>query len=148
MILASGLAPSLSAADLLASTTAEAPSLSVEALAAVTVPFLSKTGRSVGIFSSLTFLYSSSSETVTSPFLSAITTGAISFLNAPAFQASAARLYDSMAYASWSSRVMDCALAVFSAQLPIATWFSTSCRPSLTMASSSCWWPKVAPRGA
>ena len=49
---------------------ADAPSFNVEALAAVIVPSLSKTGRSCGIFSNLTFLYSSSSVTIIAfPFL-------------------------------------------------------------------------------
>ena len=44
--------------SLLARMRAEAPSLMVEALAAVTVPSFEKTGRSDGIFSKFTFYFS------------------------------------------------------------------------------------------
>ena len=51
-------------------TRAEAPSLSVEAFAAVIVPSLSNTGLKLAILSSFTFLYSSSSEMIkASPFI-------------------------------------------------------------------------------
>ena len=66
-IRAKGVTPSSSALALLVSTTADAPSLRLEALAAVTVPSGLKTGRRVGILSYLTCLYSSSSITTVSP---------------------------------------------------------------------------------
>ena len=85
-------------------TNAEAPSFIEDAFAAVTVPsFLScyKDGKGVylnagfnaGTFSSFIPLYSSSTETSTSPFLLFMVTGTISSLKTPASQASAARRY-------------------------------------------------------
>ena len=62
---------------------ADAPSLIVEALAAVTVPSFEKAGRSVGIFSNITFLYSSSSVIIKFPLRDATSTGIISSLNCP-----------------------------------------------------------------
>lgn len=71
---------------------AEAPSLRLEALAAVTVPVLLKTGRRPATLSTLIFLYSSSSVTTVLPLrASTIVTGAISAVKAPADQAAAAR---------------------------------------------------------
>lgn len=116
MILARGLRPSSLTLSSLMSTSALAPSLRLLAFAAVTVPALLKTGRSDGTLAGRIFLYSSSSTTTVSPLrASAIVTGAISLANAPAVQAAAARRYDSSANASWSSRVIEWSLAVFSA---------------------------------
>ena len=63
---ASGVLPSLAASEAFISTTAAAPSLMPEALAAVTEPSLSKAGRSLAIESRVTpaFGYSSVSTTV------------------------------------------------------------------------------------
>lgn len=61
---ANGLTPSSRAFSALITTNADAPSFNDELFAAVTVPFLSKTGFKVGIFSMLAFLNSSSSETI------------------------------------------------------------------------------------
>jgi hypothetical protein len=73
--------------------TAAAPSLMVDALAAVAGPSFPNTGFSEGIFSKLTFLYSSSSIIVaTSPFLPFISTGTTSSLNFPAAHAAAVLL--------------------------------------------------------
>ena len=92
-IFAIGFIPSSCAFSLLINTTAAAPSLMVEAFAAVTVPSFVKTGFNPGIFSKFTFLNSSSSaKNVTSPFFPAISTGIISSLNFPAAQAAADRL--------------------------------------------------------
>ncbi len=57
-----GVSPSSFTLSSLASIIHAAPSFIVLAFAAVTVPSFSKTGRSEGIFSNLTFLYSSSSR--------------------------------------------------------------------------------------
>ena len=70
---------------------AEAPSLMADALAAVTVPSFLNTDFRVGTFSSFRPWYSSSSFTVTVPFLVWRVTGAISGVKEPDFQASAAR---------------------------------------------------------
>ncbi len=92
-MMAKGLMPSSSAFSLLINTTADAPSLSVEAFAAVTVPSLTKTGRRPGILSNLTALYSSSrSKNTDAPPFWGISTGTISFLNFPASVAVAAFL--------------------------------------------------------
>lgn len=92
-ILARGFKPSFSTTSPEAKTTAEAPSLRVDALAAVTVPFsLTKTGLMVLNLSFKSFLYSSSSLTTTSPFRPLTVTGAISSANASAAHASWARV--------------------------------------------------------
>ena len=74
-------------------TNAAAPSLIVEALAAVTVPSFVKTGAKDGILSNFTLEYSSSFETIiASPLLCGTSTGTISASNLPASQAAAERL--------------------------------------------------------
>ena len=80
-IRAKGVIPnSLTLASLI-NIVAAAPSLMVEALAAVTVPSLVNTARSVGILSNFTFLYSSSwATTIGSPFLVGTCTGTTSSL--------------------------------------------------------------------
>ena len=60
LILAIGFNPSSAAFSALINTKAEAPSLMVDALAAVTVPSFLNTALNVGIFSNLTLVYSSS----------------------------------------------------------------------------------------
>ena len=64
LIVAKGVKPSSLAFSSLINMTAAAPSLIVEALAAVTVPSLENAGLSAGTFSSFTFLNSSSSLTI------------------------------------------------------------------------------------
>ena len=66
MIFAIGFNRCFSTASADAKINAEAPSFNVDAFAAVMVPSLSKAGLKAGIFSSFTFLYSSSSETIIS----------------------------------------------------------------------------------
>ena len=101
-------------------TRAEAPSFKVDAFAAVIVPSLSNTGRNAGIFSILTFLYSSSSEIIkASPLLCGTSTGTISLANFPSFHDCELLLYDSIAKASCSSRLNSISLAQVSAQTPI-----------------------------
>jgi hypothetical protein len=65
--------------------TAAAPSFNFDELAAVTTPFLSNAGRSVGSFSKFTFSGSSSFTTTTSPVLDFTGTPTISSLNLPLF---------------------------------------------------------------
>ena len=68
-MVAKGVTPNSAALSADIRTRALAPSFKVLALAAVTDPSLSKTGRRVGIFSSFTLRNSSSSVTMTgSPF--------------------------------------------------------------------------------
>ena len=77
----------------------------LEAFAAVTVPSFLKAGFSDEILSGFASLGpSSSSTTVLLPFLSAISTGAISALNAPAACAFWARMVLSRAYSSCAPR--------------------------------------------
>ena len=81
--------------SLLIKTNAAAPSLMVEALAAVTVPSLENAGRKLGILSINTFEYSSSSVTIfSSPRLCGTATGITSLSNLPFSQASEDLLYD------------------------------------------------------
>ena len=113
--------PRLSASAAVISTTAAAPSLMPEALAAVTVPSLgSKAGRSLAMPSRVTpsLMYSSLSTTV-SPFLPLMTTGAISSLNLPAFLAASALFCEATAKLSCSSRVICHWRATFSAVVPM-----------------------------
>ena len=107
-----------SSADM--STIAAAPSLSPEALAAVTEPSLVKAGRSFSIDSSVApwRMYSSLS-TVTSPFLPAITTGTISSSNFPDVWAASALCWLARAKASWSARLIWYFSAMFSAVWPM-----------------------------
>ena len=78
-----------------------------EALPAVTVPALSKAGRSLARLSSVapSRMYSSS-ETTVSPFLPLMVTGTISSLNLPAFLAASALFCEATANLSCSSRVI------------------------------------------
>ncbi len=73
------------------STKAAAPSFNEDEFAAVTVPFLSKAGFSVGTLSFFSFFGPSSSEMVTSPAFVEIVMGAISSANNPCFWAACAR---------------------------------------------------------
>ena len=66
-----------------ATTSAAAPSLMELALAAVTVPSLVKTARSVGILSKLVLAGSSSCSTTVSPRRPGTVTGTISWAKAP-----------------------------------------------------------------
>jgi hypothetical protein len=77
-------------------------------LAAVTEPFLSNAGLSVGILSSGAANGSSSASMRTGgPFFCGTSTEMISSARAPLFVASCARRYDSSAKASCSSRVKE-----------------------------------------
>ena len=107
-----------SAADI--STRAAAPSLSPEALAAVTDPSLVKAGRSPETLSSVApwRMYSSWSTTV-SPFRPFTMTGTISAAKRPAFCAASARFWEVTAKRSWSSRVICQRAAMFSAVWPM-----------------------------
>src|SRR5215467_8949055 len=87
-------------------TSAAAPSLILEELAAVTLPSFWNAGFNVGILSSGAANGSSSASTFTgAPFFWGTSTGAISALKKQAFAAFWARLYDSSAKASCSSLV-------------------------------------------
>mmetsp|Transcript_6438 Transcript_6438/g.18210 ORF Transcript_6438/g.18210 Transcript_6438/m.18210 type:complete len:207 (+) Transcript_6438:91-711(+) len=91
-IFASGASPRALAAAPLMTTVAKAPSLRLEALAAVTVPSRLKAGRSAGIFSGFVEYTSLSwSTTTASPRRCGTETGTISSLKSPASIAAAAR---------------------------------------------------------
>ena len=92
LMVAKGLIPSDLALSALIRTNAAAPSLMVEALAAVTVPSFVKAGLRAGILSKNTLLYSSSvSKIMGSPLRWGMDTGIISLENFPASQAALAR---------------------------------------------------------
>jgi hypothetical protein len=116
----SGVSPRRDASASLISTAAAAPSLMPDALPAVTVPSLSKAGRSFCIASIVVpwRIYSSWSTTV-SPFLPLTVKATISSLNFPAFWAASALFCEATANWSWSSRVNCHCLATFSAVLPM-----------------------------
>ena len=82
-----GVRPSSAALSALITTRAAPPSLMEEALAAVTVPSLSKAGRNEGIFSGLPRPGSSSLSMVTTPLRPLISTGTISASSQPSFTA-------------------------------------------------------------
>ena len=63
-MVANGVIPNDDAFSSDIKTKAAAPSFIVEALAAVTVPSFEKAGRSAGIFSNFTLVYSSSSAII------------------------------------------------------------------------------------
>jgi hypothetical protein len=107
-----------SAADI--STSAAAPSLSPEALAAVTDPSFVKAGRRPETLSRVApwRMYSSWSTTV-SPLRPFKVTGTISAAKRPAFCAASARFWEVTANLSWSSRVICQRAAMFSAVWPI-----------------------------
>ena len=97
--------PRASAASREAITSAAAPSLIEELLAAVTVPPSRKAGLSVGIFSGRAPPGCSSSETTASPRRPRTVTGAISAAKAPVRCASKARSSEPRAYSSCAARV-------------------------------------------
>ena len=103
------MTPRRSAAALDISTTALAPSLSCEALPAVTVPSLSNAGlrpaRLSGVVPGRT--PSSCSTTIGSPLRWGIATGAISSAKRPSLMAFAARSCDAAASSSWAARLID-----------------------------------------
>src|SRR6059058_3654080 len=88
---ASGFSPRLSASVAVISTIAAAPSLMPDALPAVTVPFLSKAGRSFDRTSTVVPCFGCSSvSTMASPRRVVTLTGTISSLKRPAFCAASA----------------------------------------------------------
>ncbi len=104
-------------------TTAAAPSLIPDALAAVTVPFLSNAGFRAFIASSVApWRGYSSSAKIVGPFLDGISTGMISSLNRPAFCAASALFWLATANSSCSSRVTAYSFATFSAVTPMWYW--------------------------
>jgi hypothetical protein len=119
-IRASGVLPRFCASLALIRTSAAAPSLMPEALAAVTVPSLAKAGRRPETFSSVVpCLGYSSASTTTSPLRDLTVTGTISSLNLPAFCAASALFCDATANSSCWARVICHCRATFSAVLPM-----------------------------
>ncbi|MCY1221751.1 hypothetical protein D9M72_338200 [compost metagenome] len=125
------------AADI--TTTAAAPSFRPEALAAVTVPALSKAGLRPDMLSSVAPWRTNSSvlKATGSPLRCGISTGTISSSNLPAFCAASALFCEPTANSSCASRVMPYSLATFSAVMPMWYWLYTSHRPSTIMVSTS-----------
>src|SRR5210317_1058573 len=114
-----GFTPRRVASDSAIITTAAAPSDIDDEVAAVTVPSFLNAGRNVVILSILTLPGVSSSDTVTSPRRELIVTGAISSANEPSATARFARVADSVAKASISSREKPYLSAVTWAKCPI-----------------------------
>ncbi|MNT05666.1 hypothetical protein D3C72_1402940 [compost metagenome] len=125
------------AADI--TTTAAAPSLRPEALAAVTVPALSKAGFRPDRLSSVAPWRTNSSvlNATGSPLRCGISTGTISSSKRPAFWAASALFWEPTANSSCASRVMPYSLATFSAVMPMWYWLYTSHRPSTIIESTS-----------
>src|SRR5476649_1056864 len=138
-ITASGRKPSAAARCALITSTAAAPSLSPDALPAVTLPALSKAGRNPASTSALVLRLTNSSaaKTTGSPFFCAMENGRISSANRPASCAAAAFCCEASASASCRSRVMPYCFATFSAVIPMWYWLKTSHRPSTIMLSIS-----------
>ncbi len=113
---ARGVRPCVFAAAALASSSAQAPSLTPEALPAVIVPF----GRTMGFnlpsaSSEVSRGCSSLPTTRASPFFCGTVTGVISASKKPRFCASTARNCERSAIASWSARLTPKSSATFSA---------------------------------
>src|SRR5512134_551367 len=135
---ASGFRPSSRAFLAVVTITAAAPSLMPEALAAVTVPFLSKAGLRPFIASSVAPWrgYSSSAKT-TGPFFEGISKGMISSLKRPDFCAASVLFWLFTANSSCSSRVTTYSFATFSAVTPMWNWLKASHSPSTIIESIS-----------
>ncbi len=131
-----GFRPRLLASSALITTVAAAPSEMLDELAAVTVPSLLKAGFSVGILATSDLPGCSSVANSTSPLRVATLTGTISSANAPEAIAACARLTDSVANASCSSRVKPYLAAVASAKMPIDLPSYGLVRPSQAMWST------------
>ena len=133
-IRATGLKPRFSAVEARISTSAAAPSLIDEALAAVMVPSFLNAGFRPGILSSLALKGCSSLSNLTSPALPLTVTGAISQAKLPSVLALIARSVEAMANLSCASRVNSYLAAQLSANTPIALPRSyASSRPSSAM---------------
>ena len=117
---ASGVMPRRAASASVISSAPAAPSLRPDALAAVTVPSLSKAGFSFCMASSVAprRMYSSES-TIVSPLRPLMVKGTISSLKRPAFCAASALFCEASANRSCSSRVIWNWRATFSGVLPM-----------------------------
>ncbi len=112
-----GSNPNFFAASADATSTAQAPSLTPEALPAVTVPSGLTTPLSLDSDSSVVSARGCSSLSTTSglPFFCGIVTGTISSARRPSFIAAAARCWLRSAKVSWSAREILKSAATFSA---------------------------------
>ena len=130
MMRARGLSPSARARSSDITSTAAAPSLSGQALPAVTVPPGLNAGSSWASFSSVVPGRGPSSFSTSVP--SGSVTGVISRSKKPFFCASTARSCESLANSSMRSRVTPYFSATFSAVSPIGMymWLTKSERPS------------------
>ena len=145
---ANGSRSSLSAFSADMRSTAAAPSVIPEALAAVTVPFSgSKTGESLRMLSNLASGRGCSSfATTVAPFRDDTVTGDSSASKRPASCAAPAFFWLSSANRSCSSRGMSSSRASFSAVSPISMSESGHRKPSWTIASTTSAWPSRYPR--
>ena len=115
-------------------------------MAAVIVPSFLKEALRLAILSGRASLGPSSSlTTVLLPFLSAISTGAISALNAPSACAFCARRVDSSAYSSCAARENLKSAAHFSPHIPMCMSLYGSQSPSWIIRSLSSVLPMRAP---
>ena len=106
----------MAAAASFASSSAQAPSFTPEALPAVTVPSGRTTPLSLASASSVVSRGCSSfATTIGSPFFCAIVTGMISASKKPAFCAATAFSCEASAMRSWASRSILKSVATFSA---------------------------------
>ena len=123
LILTSGFRPSSFAFDADIMMTAAAPSLSPDALPAVTVPSFANAGRRLDSDSTVVPCFgNSSASNFTVPFLLTISNGRISSLNLPAFCAASALFCEAVANSSCSWREIECFFATFSAVVPMWYW--------------------------
>ena len=116
-IRARGFRPSSAARSSDITSTAAAPSLSGQALPAVTVPSGRKAGLSSASFSTVVPGRGPSSRVTSVP--SGVVTGTISRSKWPLSRASTARFCEVAAHSSWASRLTLQRSATFSAVMPI-----------------------------
>src|SRR5688572_6629853 len=147
---ASGCTPSALARAALITTSALAPSLICEALPAVTVPSFLKAGLSLPSDSAVASARTPSSvlNAVGGPFFCGSSSAKVSSSNLPAAAASAAFLWLAAAKASCAARSTSYFWLTSSAVRPMWKSLYTSHRPSQTIESISCEWPRRAPARA
>ncbi|MNS85357.1 hypothetical protein D3C72_1192190 [compost metagenome] len=141
---ATGLRPSASTLDFVASTTRAAPSLMPEALPGVTLPPGLKAAFSVPSFSRVVSRMCSSFSTSLVPPLAFTSTGTISLAKRPPSEAARARCWLRRAKVSISSRVMPWASERISQVPPMITpqAGSTKTESGPSRGSSRVWLPR------
>ena len=114
--------PSAFARSSLMSSTAAPPSVSGDALPAVTVPYLrSNTGLSFASCSRLVSLRMPLSDVSVRSYFGGMYAGAISAVSRPSFVPAAAFMCDASASSSCAARAMWFSFAIFSADCPIVS---------------------------